>query len=849
MADTYNHMIKRVNIPTKSITPYLPVVGSALSYPRGTTVVDGAVYFADYGNHCVRKIPSNSNGVMHVVAGICGYGGYSGDGSQANFAQLFFPSSVVVDPLDGDLFIADSGNHVIRKVSMSGGIITTIAGIVGQANFAGENVAALDCHLYEPTDLVIGPNGDLYVSDHGNHCVRKIDLSGGIINSVAGQCGVSGFSGDDGLATDALLSSPRGLAFTRAGELLIADHGNSVIRKVDIETGKITRIAGDESTGYSGDGGMATSARMTLPTDIAVSNSGDYYVADFGNHLIRVVQPTHTCDGISNKDSQVCSGNGYCVATDECRCKSGYAGTHCSLLKCYDLLVTDPLVCSGNGLCVGPNNCTCYEGYENHNCSDVKCPDNGCLQIVESQPSDHQHCSVPTFNAQFPPEINVLNVTWILKQFEVDIETVETVIINSTYRYSPTVLYLYDGDYTVSAKMYYETKLGEVRLRAASIQRKANCGVCAPGFTYCRFTIGLDNQSLEQGKTVSIPRMTPFTIKLLDHDSLNNSQSIQRLDIQWVFAPSYKTQNIKIQQSDNLRELTISPTDSMVGMNQNVTIDIECRYKLPSQDNSWTAVIPFKIHTIPSKTIVLTNAFDISPLMGFASVTQFDLRAKGLESNPNITYAFSFHDSVDNVEIRLSQSKTPVIRSTLPTGSIPNFNLLMRLRVFDLVTGDSGMAEKAIIVKSHYGLLTQRLNDVIEQGGDYRELVSIASQVSVASREVVQEYMGDLEQIVNKMVNYTKSKTVIGQIDAVVIEQQMYVVDLITRNRLIVSEESKEASLDIVSLIIERNDPTTTSPIITNNAVQNMANIISNVVDGGFKEQNVAQKRCKRLSN
>ncbi len=915
VTDTYNHMIKKVDINTKVIAPL--TFGSSLSYPRGAISVNDDVYFADYGNHCIRKI--DSSGAMSDVVGICGSGGYSVDGSSAINANLFYPSSVAVAS-NGDMFIADSGNHIIRKVSV-GGIITTVAGIPGKAKFSGND--ALNTHLYEPTDLVIAPNGELYLSDHGNHCIRRIDCNSGIIRGVAGQCGKSGFDGDGGLATSALLSRPRGLSFTKAGDLLIADFGNSVIRKVDIKTGIIATVAGvGESVGFSGDGGSSISAKLTRPTGIAVSPSGEYYIADFGNHLIRVIKPHHTCHGISNKDStNVCSGNGYCVAIDTCRCHSGYYGEYCSItncfgvmsnetavcfdhgnctapntcdcfhgyagidcslntcfgvmhnetnvcsghgqctdsnrcncddgysgsdcssFSCYGILSTNDTVCSGNGQCVSLDHCTCNPNYENYICSDVKCSKDDCLAIIESQASDHLNCFVSTFKVQFSPEINILNITWILNQFEHDVETVTRA--NPTDDYAPNVAKMYDGDYTVSAKIFYEAPLGEVRLRTVSIERTANCSVCSLGpNNNCRFSIGFDNIIIENGTTVFIHRMTPFTIKFLDHDSLNNDRPIEKLEIHWIYPlTSFRTksigENIRIQESSSRRELRISPTDPIAGMNQNVTIDITCQYQLPSRE--WTSV-SFKVYTIPSRDITPAgNGFEIQPSKGYTLTTPFSLQANGWNS-ANLVYSFSFHDPIDNVEIRLSQSNTSLITSTLPTGSIPDFILTMRLRVLDLVTGDYGLAEKKITVRPYYGegLLTQRLEDVIEQGGHYREMIAIASQVSVASRGDIKLYYDDLTYVVNKMVNYTKSKTSIGQMEAVGIEQQMYVVDLITRNRLIVSEESKQASLDIVSLIIDNAAPTSTSPTISNDTVQNMANIISNIAEKGYKDQNVA---------
>ncbi len=512
----------------------------------------------------------------------------------------------------------------------------------------------------------------------------------------------------------------------------------------------------------------------------------------------------HACGGVSNKDPTVCSGNGLCVATDTCRCRNGYGDVFCSLINCFGIWSNESSVCDGHGQCIGPNVC-----------SDVYCPESGCVKIVVQSPRYHQYCRVPTFTIQFPP-VQVVNMTWTLSQFGHDIETVTLDKSGLVYDFAPHVVNMYDGNYTVSVRMYYKTSQGEVQLRNASIERTANCSVCVLGSdNSCRFTIGLryDDHNIQNGQTISINRMTPFTIRLIDRDTLNSNRLIQHLEIQWSYPlTSYRTQsigdNISIRQSDDSRrELTISPTEPVGGMNQNMTIDITCRYKLLSRD--WIS-ISFKIYTIPSKDITPANGFEIQPSVGYTLTTPFILEAKGWNSS-NLVYSFSFHDPIDSVEIRLSQSNIPLINSTLPTGPTPDFNLTMRLRVFDLITGDYGMAEKAINVRPYFGdsVLTQHLNDVIEQGGDYRELIAIASQVSVASRQEVRDYFDDLSSIVNNMVNYTKSTTV-NQMDAVSIEQQMYVIDLITRNWLIVSEKSKQASLDIVSLIIEKDDRSTT---------------------------------------
>ncbi len=232
------------------------------------------------------------------------------------------------------------------------------------------------------------------MSDHGNHCIRRIDLNSGVIRSVAGQCGKIGFSGDGGLATSALLSHPRGLSFTKAGDLLISDYGNSVIRKVDTETGIIVTIVGvGGSVGYSGDDGSSTSAQLNRPTGVAVSASDDYFIADFGNHLIRVVEPNHTCLGISNKNSTVCSGNGFCIASDTCRCQNGYYGEDCSITTCFGMWSNETAVCSSNVKCTALDTCVCDNEYVGNDCSLAVCY--GVESSDSTVCSGHGNCTAP----------------------------------------------------------------------------------------------------------------------------------------------------------------------------------------------------------------------------------------------------------------------------------------------------------------------------------------------------------------------------------------------------------------------------------------------------------------------
>jgi DNA-binding beta-propeller fold protein YncE len=167
--------------------------------------------------------------------------------------------------------------------------ITTLAG-TGRPGFSGDGGLAIAARVNNPFGVELGPGGHIYFCDTGNHAVRKIDRETGIISTVAGTGGVSGYSGDGRSATQAKLFEPYELRFDRDGNLFVVEMKNHLVRRVDAKTGKISTVAGTGEPGFSGDGGRATSAKLNRPHSIVLDDNGDLYICDIGNHRIRKIE-------------------------------------------------------------------------------------------------------------------------------------------------------------------------------------------------------------------------------------------------------------------------------------------------------------------------------------------------------------------------------------------------------------------------------------------------------------------------------------------------------------------------------------------------------------------------------
>ena len=277
-----------------------------LRHPEGVAVApNGDVYFADTDNDVVRKV-AFATGLITTVAGN-GLPGSTGDGGPATSARLKAPEDVFV-AASGDLYIADTGNHEIRKVAAATGVITTVAGN-GSPGSTGDLGLATAARLNSPRGITVASNGDFYIGDRSNNKVRKVIALTGLIMTYAGT-GTAGYSGDGALATLARLNRPQGIHLASNGDLYIADALNSAIRKVAAVTGIITTYAGTGTAGFSGDGGAATSAQLNAPEAMHLNSVGDLYIADTVNNRIRRVSAGGTITTVAGTGTAGSVGDG-----------------------------------------------------------------------------------------------------------------------------------------------------------------------------------------------------------------------------------------------------------------------------------------------------------------------------------------------------------------------------------------------------------------------------------------------------------------------------------------------------------------------------------------------------------
>jgi streptogramin lyase len=259
-----------------------PAVQARIQDPYGLCKgPDGALYFCDRGNHVIRRV--TAAGLIETVAGT-GERGYSGDGGPARRARLSEPYEVRFDA-DGNLVFVEMSNHLIRRVDRRSRLISTLAGS-GTAGYGGDGGLAREAVFRQPHSIQFDRAGALYICDIGNHRVRRVDPRTGRIATFAGT-GAKERAADGAAWAAAPLLGPRALDFDARGALWLALREGNAILRLDLETGVLVSMAGTGESGFTGNGGLATQARLSGPKGISAAPGGDIYFADTESHTLR----------------------------------------------------------------------------------------------------------------------------------------------------------------------------------------------------------------------------------------------------------------------------------------------------------------------------------------------------------------------------------------------------------------------------------------------------------------------------------------------------------------------------------------------------------------------------------
>lgn len=307
ISDTANHRVRRVDARTGEIET---VVGTGkrgfdndggnadmatLNGPTGLAFDTlGNLYIADTGNQRIRMY--TPKGYLYTVAGD-GRRGYNGNGMKPLSSSLNNPTGVAVSP-QGELYISDTGNNLVRKIDRLSGFLVNVVG-TGEAGNSGDLELAENARLNKPSALVFDTRGNLFIADTGNHQIRWVEPRRRLIFTIAGT-GERGFSGEgDRKCTDSAFSNPTGLAVDKQGRLYISDTDNQRIRRLTVESrmdSKVVTVVGSGERGYNGDGMDAWDAKLAYPGALVITRHDMLFLVDTGNNLVRRVQAISTVE-------------------------------------------------------------------------------------------------------------------------------------------------------------------------------------------------------------------------------------------------------------------------------------------------------------------------------------------------------------------------------------------------------------------------------------------------------------------------------------------------------------------------------------------------------------------------
>jgi streptogramin lyase len=245
---------------------------------------DGAIWFCEHGTHRIRRIAPD--GTISTIAGT-GQKGYTGDGGPATQATFNLPHELRFDTA-GNLYVADTGNDAVRRIDLKTGVITTFAGN-GRKGETGDGGPASDASVSSPHSIQISPDDTLYICDVPSHIIRRVDLHTGIITTFAGT-GKAGPTPDGAPIAGTPLNNPRSLDVDREGNLWVVTREGNQVFKFDLKAGVIRLVAGTGQPGFTGNGGPAREAKLSGPKGITLDAAGNAWLADTESHTVRMIE-------------------------------------------------------------------------------------------------------------------------------------------------------------------------------------------------------------------------------------------------------------------------------------------------------------------------------------------------------------------------------------------------------------------------------------------------------------------------------------------------------------------------------------------------------------------------------
>jgi streptogramin lyase len=262
-----------------------PATSATMNDPFGVVRgPDGAIWYCEYGGQRIRRV--DKDGKITLIAGN-GKAGFSGDGGLATDATFNLPHELRFGPKRGNLFIVDMQNHAVRKIDTKTGIISTVVG-TGKPGYTGDGGQADQAQLKQPHSIQFDANGDLFICDIGNNVIRKVDMKTKVITTIAGT-GKAGETPDGAPIKGTPLKGPRSLDFDAAGNLWVCTREGNQVLKLDLKADKISLIAGNGKKGFTGNGGPAKLATLSGPKGVAFDAAGNAWIADTESHSIRMV--------------------------------------------------------------------------------------------------------------------------------------------------------------------------------------------------------------------------------------------------------------------------------------------------------------------------------------------------------------------------------------------------------------------------------------------------------------------------------------------------------------------------------------------------------------------------------